>query len=65
MDRAMPLYLHNPRCLRTHFDPRCPGTEQRLRRKLAAWRGFARAEMILDGRAALVMWPGGASGGRR
>ena len=62
MDRARPLYLNDPRCLLTIIDLRHPAAEQRLRRELAAWRGFARAEMLLDGRAVLVMRPGGANG---
>lgn len=59
------LYKTEPKCLIVLFDLRGPGAEQRMRRELAAWRGFARAEMLTDGRAALVMRPGAASGGAR
>jgi hypothetical protein len=65
MDRAKPLYLNNPKCLLTIFDLRCPDAEQRLHRELVAWRGFARAERLFDGRVVLVIQPSGASGGKR
>jgi hypothetical protein len=53
------LYKTNPECLIVLFDLRCPGAKERLRRELVAWRGFARMEMLTDGRAVLVMRPGG------
>lgn len=56
-----PLYKTEPECLIVLFDLRCPGVEERLRREMAAWRGRARKEMLADGRAALVMRPGGAA----
>jgi hypothetical protein len=65
MDRAKSLYRTDPRCLLTLFDIRCADSEQRLRRELAGWRGFAHAEKLLEGYVVLVMQPGGASGGAR
>jgi hypothetical protein len=50
----------NERCLLVLFDLRCPGAEQRLRRELAAWRGFAVTEKLHDHHAVLVVRPGGA-----
>jgi hypothetical protein len=55
------LYKTEPECLIALFDLRCPGAEQRLRRELAAWRGFAHTEMLTDHRVALIMQPGGAA----
>ena len=55
------LYKTKPECLIALFDLRCPGAKKRLRRELAAWRGFARAEMLTGGRAVLVIWPGGGA----
>ena len=57
-----PLYPSDPRRLITLVDLRCPGTERRLVRELAGWRGFAHAERLASDRVALVMRPGGASG---
>ena len=60
-----PLYAPqcalSEQCLFTLFDLRRPGAERRLRRELAAWRGFARAERLLDGCVVLVILPGGAA----
>jgi hypothetical protein len=53
------------KCLIVLIDLRRPGAKQRLRRELVAWRGFARAERLFDGRIVLVIQPGGASGGTR
>jgi hypothetical protein len=50
-----------PRCLLTLFDLRRPGSELRLRRQLAAWRGFAVAEKLQDDCAVIVIRPGGAA----
>jgi hypothetical protein len=61
MDRARPLYLDDLRCLLTLFDLRHRDAEQRLHHELAAWRGCARKEILIDGRAVLVMRPGGAA----
>jgi hypothetical protein len=54
------LYRNGPRCLLILIDLQRPGAEQRLHRELAAWRGFARSERLLDGYVALVVRPGGA-----
>jgi hypothetical protein len=59
------LRVPNKRYLITLCDLRRLGAEQRLRRELAAWRGFAHAESSLAGRVVLVIQPGGASGGAR
>ena len=56
-------YPTEPDCLIALFDLRCPGAEQRLRRELAAWRGFARAERLFEDFAVLVILPGGACQG--
>jgi hypothetical protein len=61
MDRAKSLYPDSPRCLLTLFDLRCPDAEQRLCRELVGWRGFARADRLIDGRVVLVVRPGGAT----
>jgi hypothetical protein len=55
------LYPTESKCLITLFDLRCPGAKQRLRRELAGWRGFARAERLIGGRVVLVMRPGEAA----
>jgi hypothetical protein len=53
------LYKTKPECPLTVFDLRRPGAKERLCRELVAWWGFARTEMLTDGRAVLVMRPGG------
>jgi hypothetical protein len=65
MDRTRPLFLNKSRCPIMLFDPRYSSIEQRLRRELAAWRGFAHAQSLLDGCGVLVFQPRGASGGAR
>jgi hypothetical protein len=55
------VYKTKPECLIALIDLQYPGARERLRRELAAWRGFARAEMLTDGRAVLVVYPGGAA----
>ena len=55
------LYPTDPECRLTLFDLRCRDAERRLRRELAAWRGRARAEEMIDGRVVLVVRSGGAT----
>ena len=52
-----------PEFLMVFFDLRRPDAEQRLRRTLTAWRGFARAERLFEDFAVLVILPGGACQG--
>jgi hypothetical protein len=44
------------------FDLRRPGAEERLRRELASWGGFASAERLARDHIALVVRPGGVLG---
>ena len=58
------VYKTEPECLLSLRPPapRCRATPAP---PLAAWRGYARKEMLPDGRAVLVMRPGGACGRAR
>lgn len=44
------------------FDLRVPGTAERLRRELSAWKGSATVEVIDGDRRALIVRPGLARG---
>jgi hypothetical protein len=61
MIRPESLYLNTPKCLVVLFDLRYPGAEERLQREQAAWRGFARAEVLTAGHSGLIIWPGAAT----